>query len=582
MSNLESRDQKACQRRMLEMVPVLTQRYSAAASQVLIEEIRGVNDMANLSENDGIPYIRQCNAFLQKYGYLLPKTVLLVCADEMIAKKSAYYLFQANEIPVEDDGIYYDFYEEDESPYMRVVDLRRRYESGSGGYSNPYLGQILGLSDEETFFICCDTDMSDCAKQDILCLTASYQRFVWIKKEALSQEWVRRMMGATDVGVQQIDFDICCYYEELLAYLCKEEGVKPEAQLTFADLTGKLFATFGETLCEERVAGLLDHILFCRRDRITQTGILNRDDFNLYLTQEEDAWQQLMEMPSLKNVKQIAEEMRFLAMEKQRNPKLSNLHHHMIFSGNPGTGKTTCAKLLAGILAQECHMRSVFVQAARQDLIGEYIGQTAPKVAKQFEKARGGILFVDEAGFFLEKESGSYIREAMREFVRYMELYPDVTVIFALYQSELSDFLQLDPGLSSRISHKVHFADYSGKELFEIACQMSRRQGYRLDGSCRKAFLSYMESLRRGQKEQFGNAREARKLVEMTITSLAIRHAEEMCAEGKTKERVRKDHVLTPEDMEKAITRLSETQPRAVARTFGFSVPCTGAAACAV
>ena len=278
------------------------------------------------------------------------------------------------------------------------------------------------------------------------------------------------------------------------------------------------------------------------------------------------ALQQLSFMVGLEDAKNAAIEFDALAREKVINPKLTGVRQHMLFYGDPGTGKTTVGQLMAGILAESGNSKAVFVTASRSDLIGKYVGQTAPKVAERFKEARGGILFVDEAGFFLSDEKGQgYTTEAIREFVRYMELYDDVTVIFALYKDEVEDFLALDAGLRSRIGRLVEFEGYTDDELIDIAEHIAFGQGYSIADDSRDIIIQYMDELRSDSKNSFGNARDIRKVVESSIIMYAVRmknkgyefDKSDLDDSGFDEEDFEElDGYLTVEDIRKGIERL--------------------------
>lgn len=175
---------------------------------------------------------------------------------------------------------------------------------------------------------------------------------------------------------------------------------------------------------------------------------------------------------------------------------------------------------------------------------------------------------MDEAGFFVKNREDNFLDEAVKEFVRYMELYPDVMVIFALYDSEVEDFLALDEGISSRISEIVTFADYSVDELWQIEERMLEERGYELDVRCKKEFCGYMAG--RLKKNDFGNAREARKLAEASIRAVSVRHMNERSGNKET------DRCITRKDMAEAVRRLKQSITVAaeqdVNRQIGFVV----------
>ena len=265
-------------------------------------------------------------------------------------------------------------------------------------------------------------------------------------------------------------------------------------------------------------------------------------------------------MVGLEDAKNAALEFGALAIERAVNTKLKGVRQHMLFFGDPGTGKTTVGELMAEILSETGNSKAVFVTAGRSDLIGRYVGQTAPKVAERFREARGGILFVDEAGFFLSDDTEKgYTAEAIREFVRYMELYDDVTVIFALYKNEVADFLALDDGLKSRIGRLVEFKNYTNEELIEIANHIAFTQGYDIDGDAEEIIVSYLDELREKSGISFGNARDVRKLVESSIIMHAVRlNSSRSLMESREAACEEAEGILSTEDVRNGIERLKK------------------------
>lgn len=161
---------------------------------------------------------------------------------------------------------------------------------------------------------------------------------------------------------------------------------------------------------------------------------------------------------------------------------------HMVFTGNPGTAKTTVARLFARIMRENGLLsRGHLVEVGRGDLVGKYVGWTAQTVQKKFEQAEGGVLFIDEAYALVDDRSGSYGDEAINTIVQEMENHrDDMVVIFAGYPDRMEEFLQKNPGLRSRIAYHVPFADYSVEELCSIAALTARKKGLHLDDRHRK------------------------------------------------------------------------------------------------
>lgn len=187
---------------------------------------------------------------------------------------------------------------------------------------------------------------------------------------------------------------------------------------------------------------------------------------------------------------------------------------HMVFVGNPGTAKTTVARLFAQIL----NVKN-FVECGRADLVGKYVGWTAPAVEKKFREAEGGILFIDEAYSLLDENFGN---EAINEIVRQMEIKRhEVIVIFAGYPEPMKNFLESNAGLKSRISFMINFPDYDVDELTEILKFMARQKNLKISSAvvekCRKIFAEVYH------KKNFGNGRFVRNLLESAILNQAQR-----------------------------------------------------------
>ncbi len=200
---------------------------------------------------------------------------------------------------------------------------------------------------------------------------------------------------------------------------------------------------------------------------------------------------------------------------------------HMCFTGRPGTGKTTVALRMAQILHRlGFARRGHLVVATRDDLVGQYVGHTAPKTKEVLQKAVGGVLFIDEAYYLYRAENErDYGQEAIEILLQFMEnRRDDVIVILAGYKERMDTFFHSNPGMHSRIAHHLDFPDYSLDELMEIAELMARQQMYRFDGESRAAFREYLE-LRIAQPH-FANARSVRNAIDRMKLRQAIRLVE--------------------------------------------------------
>jgi probable Rubsico expression protein CbbX len=197
---------------------------------------------------------------------------------------------------------------------------------------------------------------------------------------------------------------------------------------------------------------------------------------------------------------------------------------HMCFTGRPGTGKTTIALRMAKILHRLGYVRrGHLVVATRDDLVGQYVGHTAPKTKEVLQKAVGGVLFIDEAYYLYRAENErDYGQEAIEILLQFMEnRRDDLVVILAGYKERMDSFFHSNPGLHSRIAHHLDFPDYSLEELVQIAELMAHRQMYAFDENSRAAFDEYLR-LRIGQPH-FANARSVRNAIDRIKLRQAIR-----------------------------------------------------------
>ncbi|HEX6524339.1 MAG TPA: AAA family ATPase, partial [Streptosporangiaceae bacterium] len=201
---------------------------------------------------------------------------------------------------------------------------------------------------------------------------------------------------------------------------------------------------------------------------------------------------------------------------------------HMCFTGNPGTGKTTVALRMAELLRRLGYLRrGHVVSVTRDDLVGQYVGHTAPKTKEVLKRALGGVLFIDEAYYLYRAENErDYGGESIEILLQYMENHrDDLVVILAGYADRMEGFFASNPGMSSRIAHHLEFPDYTLDELEAIGGLMLERQRYRLSDDAAKVFREYLE--RRKAQPRFANARSVRNALERA----RLRHASRL-AEG--------------------------------------------------
>ena len=199
--------------------------------------------------------------------------------------------------------------------------------------------------------------------------------------------------------------------------------------------------------------------------------------------------------------------------------KTASLSMHMIFTGNPGTGKTTIARLVARYLKAIGALRGgQLVEVSRGDLVGRYTGHTAPLTNSVIESALGGVLFIDEAYSLYRGEQDSFGLEAIDTLVKGMEDHrDDLVVILAGYTREMQQFLSANSGLASRFPNQIEFPDYTADQLLDITVSLASARGYRLDDSCTFPLLGYYQRRQAADSRTAGNGRLARNTLEKAI-----------------------------------------------------------------
>lgn len=238
---------------------------------------------------------------------------------------------------------------------------------------------------------------------------------------------------------------------------------------------------------------------------------------------------ELNKMIGLSAAKQSINELRDFAKiqqaRKNRGLPISDISYHLVFTGNPGTGKTTVARLVAQIykelgLVSKGHL----VEASAKDLVAGYVGQTAIKTGEMINEALGGVLFIDEAYALVDTNGQGYGQEAIDTILKEMEDHRnDFAVIVAGYSEPMEKFIRSNPGLKSRFNRFVHFDDFAPEELFDIFQSLCKKNAYTADEKASEIIKEYLAALSKSAGDDFANARTVRNFFETVIAKQATR-----------------------------------------------------------
>lgn len=289
------------------------------------------------------------------------------------------------------------------------------------------------------------------------------------------------------------------------------------------------------------------------RDFFLSRRQVERNNANELAAQQgnrEDHMKELNEMIGLSRVKEEVASLRnFVLIQEQRKRqglKSNNVSYHCVFSGNPGTGKTTVARIVAGIykdlgILKKGHL----VEVQRSDLVAEYVGQTATKTNAKIDEALDGVLFIDEAYTLAEGGQGDFGQEAINTLLKRMEDDRNrLVVILAGYSNEIQHFIDSNPGLQSRFNRYIHFDDYSYEELLRIFIFNLSKNDFKITRDAFNAVGSIIREQIANKDSKFGNARYIRNMFETVIMKQANRLAS--CKKNPSKEELM---LITLEDI---------------------------------
>lgn len=304
--------------------------------------------------------------------------------------------------------------------------------------------------------------------------------------------------------------------EQMLKMAKESEGELQKARYNRA----KSILEFAEGITAERRKSAGDS------EKGSSVQIQRNDKISL-----EEALSRLNQLEGLARVKSQVldwvDQIKVFQMRKERGMSVPDMSYHIVFTGNPGTGKTTVARIMAQIycalgILSDGHL----VEVDRSDLVAGYVGQTAVKTREVLNKAYGGVLFIDEAYTLANGSSNDFGQEAIDTILKEMEDKRDnLVVIVAGYDDLMEKFIESNPGLRSRFKNFIQFTDYTGEELFRIFCGFCNKNQYTLSRDANAALREYFRNLYSKRDKNFGNARDVRNTFESIVTRQSKRVA---------------------------------------------------------
>lgn len=420
---------------------------------------------------------------------------------------------------------------EDDGTISKIIDIVKFYSSKYGYVSNEKLldYSLYNLSKEEDISELYNNGIVHISNLEAISLkdVSFKKKFIYLFCEALKGKSITIITGKRETVDEFILNDPRLDTE---FFIFNIDVIKPTVNDVYNELISRV------NISDEFNIKLLDYIssTFDKSDLDYSsyvTSLYNYISFNKDVPETDGAksndevFKELNELVGLRKVKESLNDLVDLITLKNKTKddlKINNINLHMVFLGNPGTGKTTVARMIADILYNLGYIKqNKLLEVTSRDLVAEYVGQTAVKTMDVVNKAMGGILFIDEVYTLATKNNdNSYNGECIATLIKAMEDYRDnLVVIFAGYTKEMQDFLDSNSGIVSRIGYTFEFEDYTNEELIQIFKNMVVKSGFVLEDDAIEVVNKLIDEKR--DTKNFGNARFIRNVYEKTI----INHA---------------------------------------------------------
>lgn len=401
---------------------------------------------------------------------------------------------------------------EDEKKYTSAENEKKKLDVDCFSFSALLLRADAGAALSETVI----TEVETLCKKGI-------PLFVALKKSQIDRALIDELRLTMGFQVAQVGRTSDAYLVRVLERALEENGVRTASDVDLGAVVARLRTVRGASFTECDLESIARR---APKEREARTDDLLFEAYRPEGGGKRSAMDELNAMIGMENVKDaLRRQLAAFVFEARRSDgACAPPHRCLAFAGSPGTGKTVTARLIAEILREEGCGTGRFVEAGREQLVGKYQGWTSFKIAKLFDSARGGVLFIDEAGALIPSDSGdTFTTEAVSALVRHIENEPETVVIFATYGDAMKRLLAADQGLSSRVAQVLTFEDYTDDELLLILEKLARDRDLVVPEDARETCLAFFRELRGRKGERFGNGREARRLLESAVEELALR-----------------------------------------------------------
>lgn len=359
--------------------------------------------------------------------------------------------------------------------------------------------------------------------------------YLAINPSSHRQERLQQLVFEKNAIHMEIPAPSSYFYSQLLEQILQEEKLTLPEKITTEEIAQRLIHYRGKYFKGNKDFYTLVNQMATSTKRYFTPHLAADDLLPDYLQVEtsDQAYEKIQGLIGLHEAKQSVDNLiKRIEFNRQRATRgLASIDNHYaaVFIGNPGTAKTTFAKLLAQVLVDKKILRNPKVKiATKNELIGQYVGHTTEKVQKLFAEYKNGFIFIDEAYSLLEKESRSFSDEALAELVFQMEEHPDTFVVFAGYPDKMKSFIyEANEGLRSRLSNVIHFADYSREELIDIFHYFMKENQIEMADEVyvNKALRQTIGQLNQAEIAEEGNGRLMRNLFQFAIDAIALNDA---------------------------------------------------------